>query len=152
MLNQSVLHSWSYSLGLPLGLEAPVITPNGVIFLFFQLVQWVPHAGAVVLAVSSATGRGGKHGWLPDDLNNGRLDLFFLFLAGLHLHHLCADALPNLSAVVLLPAGLFLPQPFASHARHIAYSLSVPTLLFHVVLKASLPGLVQLLFVCGRSC
>ena len=61
----------------------------------------MPHAGAVVLAVSSATGRGGKHGWLPDDLNNGRLDLFFLFLAGLHSHHLCADALPNVSAVVL---------------------------------------------------
>lgn len=39
-------------------------------------------AGAVVIAVSSATGRGNKHGWLPDDLNNGRLDLFFLFLAG----------------------------------------------------------------------
>lgn len=41
-------------------------------------------AGAVVVAVSSATGRGGKNGWLPDDLNNGRLDLFFLFLAGQH--------------------------------------------------------------------
>ena len=41
-------------------------------------------AGAVVVAVSSATGRGGKNGWLPDDLNNGRLDLFFVFLAGLH--------------------------------------------------------------------
>ncbi|KAL3151753.1 hypothetical protein ABBQ38_012730 [Trebouxia sp. C0009 RCD-2024] len=40
-------------------------------------------SGAVVVAVSSATGRGGKNGWLPDDLNNGRLDLFFLFLAGL---------------------------------------------------------------------
>ncbi len=39
-------------------------------------------AGAVVIAVSSATGRGNRHGWLPDDLNNGRLDLFFLFLAG----------------------------------------------------------------------
>ena len=39
-------------------------------------------AGAVVIAVSSATGCGNRHGWLPDDLNNGRLDLFFLFLAG----------------------------------------------------------------------
>ena len=36
----------------------------------------------MVIAVSSATGRGNRHGWLPDDLNNGRLDLFFLFLAG----------------------------------------------------------------------
>ena len=39
-------------------------------------------AGAVVIAVSSATGRGNRHGWLPDNLNHGRLDLFFLFLAG----------------------------------------------------------------------
>ena len=39
-------------------------------------------AGAVVLAVSGITGRGHREGWLPDDLNSGRLDLFFLFLAG----------------------------------------------------------------------
>ena len=39
-------------------------------------------AGAVVLAVSAITGRGDREGWLPDDLNSGRLDLFFLFLAG----------------------------------------------------------------------
>ncbi|DBA89647.1 hypothetical protein WJX79_009961 [Trebouxia sp. C0005] len=45
-------------------------------------------SGAVVIAVSSATGRGDRHGWLPDDLNNGRLDLFFLFLAGLMLLNL----------------------------------------------------------------
>ncbi len=25
-----------------------------------------------------------RHGWLPKDLNHGRLDLFFLFLAGAH--------------------------------------------------------------------
>ena len=40
------------------------------------------HAGAVVIAVSAITGRGDKEGWLPEDLNNGRLDLFFVFLAG----------------------------------------------------------------------
>lgn len=39
-------------------------------------------SGAVVLAVSAVTGRGNREGWLPEDLNNGRLDLFFLFLAG----------------------------------------------------------------------
>ena len=50
-------------------------------------------AGAVVLAVSSATGRGSRHGWLPDDLNNGRLDLFFLFLAGQRLNPSFAHAL-----------------------------------------------------------
>ena len=27
---------WATSLGLPLGLEAPVITPHGVIFLLFE--------------------------------------------------------------------------------------------------------------------
>lgn len=48
-------------------------------------------AGAVVVAVSSATGRGGRHGWLPDDLNNGRLDLFFLFLAGQHFTQLHSE-------------------------------------------------------------
>ena len=45
--------------------------------------------GAVVVAVSSATGRGHKDGWLPDDLNNGRLDLFFLFLAGQSMYTRC---------------------------------------------------------------
>ena len=56
----------------------------------FELVSCVSECfvGAVVLAVSSLTARGGKHGWLPDDLNNGRLDLFFLFLAGQHFDHL----------------------------------------------------------------
>lgn len=50
-------------------------------------------AGAVVIAVSAITGRGNKEGWLPEDLNNGRLDLFFLFLAGVSsckmLHTAC---------------------------------------------------------------
>ena len=32
-----------YSLGLPLGLEAPVMTPNGVIFLFFSCMSTVYH-------------------------------------------------------------------------------------------------------------
>lgn len=59
-------------------------------------------AGIVVLAVSSATGRGGKHGWLPDDLNNGRLDLFFLFLAGLLLPLLI---LPHAFAVVCVSSA-----------------------------------------------
>ena len=30
------------ALGLPLGLEAPVMTPNGVIFLFFLCIGWHP--------------------------------------------------------------------------------------------------------------
>ena len=55
-------------------------------------------AGAVVIAVSSATGRGSRHGWLPDDLNNGRLDLFFLFLAGQRFNtsflHACSTWTP----------------------------------------------------------
>ncbi len=55
-------------------------------------------AGAVVIAVSSATARGNRHGWLPDDLNNGRLDLFFLFLAG--QSHPCTIAIPKQAAVV----------------------------------------------------
>lgn len=68
-------------------------------------------AGIVVLAVSSVTGRGGKHGWLPDDLNNGRLDLFFLFLAGLLMYLLISPhafasvrvstALPQVPGVLL---------------------------------------------------
>eukprot|EP00891_Asterochloris_glomerata_P003785 jgi/Astpho2/3785/Aster-04319 len=40
-------------------------------------------SGAVVMAVSGLTAHGGRQGWLPDDLNLGRLDLFFLFLGGL---------------------------------------------------------------------
>lgn len=34
------------------------------------------------MAVSGLTAHGGRQGWLPDDLNLGRLDLFFLFLGG----------------------------------------------------------------------
>ena len=41
-------------------------------------------AGALVYAVGAYTQgvAGAKHGWLPDDLNKGRVDLFFLLLAG----------------------------------------------------------------------
>ena len=38
-------------------------------------------SGALVAAISSATYRLGAD-WLPQDLNYGRLDLFFLLLAG----------------------------------------------------------------------
>ena len=38
-------------------------------------------SGALVAAISSATYRLGSD-WLPQDLNYGRLDLFFLLLAG----------------------------------------------------------------------
>lgn len=42
-------------------------------------------SGAVVAAVGSITARLGScggQGWLPKDMNHGRLDLFFLLLAG----------------------------------------------------------------------
>lgn len=32
--------------------------------------------------ISAWTDSTKRHGWLPQDLNHGRLDLFFLFLAG----------------------------------------------------------------------
>ncbi|KAF0903754.1 hypothetical protein E2562_029107 [Oryza meyeriana var. granulata] len=37
----------------------------------------------VVTAVSWATTTGGRPGWIPDDLNEGHLDLFFWMMAGL---------------------------------------------------------------------
>ena len=40
-------------------------------------------SGALVAAISSLTYRMGCN-WLPQDLNYGRLDLFFLLLAGEH--------------------------------------------------------------------
>ncbi|KAK9806330.1 hypothetical protein WJX72_010466 [[Myrmecia] bisecta] len=42
-------------------------------------------SGAVVWGVGYVTSLNGHHGWLGDDLNHGRLDLFFLFLAALML-------------------------------------------------------------------
>ena len=42
-------------------------------------------SGALVIGVSQGTaaaGAAGGQGWLPEDINNGRLDLFFLLLAG----------------------------------------------------------------------
>ena len=42
-------------------------------------------SGAVVYAVGAVTARlgySGGQGWLPKDMNHGRLDLFFLLLAG----------------------------------------------------------------------
>ncbi|KAK9822864.1 hypothetical protein WJX81_005939 [Elliptochloris bilobata] len=48
-------------------------------------------SGALVLGVSqgsAALGAAGGAGWLPEDLNEGRLDLFFLLLAGLSLVNL----------------------------------------------------------------
>ena len=42
-------------------------------------------SGALVIGVSQGTaaaGAAGGRGWLPEDINNGRLDLFFLLLAG----------------------------------------------------------------------
>lgn len=47
-------------------------------------------SGALVYAVGrwSVGIAGAKHGWLPNDLNHGRVDLFFLLLAGLMLVNL----------------------------------------------------------------
>ena len=44
-------------------------------------------SGALVLGVAQGTAAldPGGAGWLPGDLNDGRLDLFFLLLAGAHL-------------------------------------------------------------------
>ena len=41
-------------------------------------------SGALVYAVGAYTTgvAGAKHGWLPNDLNEGRVDLFFLLLGG----------------------------------------------------------------------
>mmetsp|Transcript_33294 Transcript_33294/g.78958 ORF Transcript_33294/g.78958 Transcript_33294/m.78958 type:complete len:662 (+) Transcript_33294:161-2146(+) len=48
-------------------------------------------SGALTALVRSATaGPGGQGGWLPKDLNEGRLDLFFLLLAGLMFANLLA--------------------------------------------------------------
>jgi solute carrier family 15 (peptide/histidine transporter), member 3/4 len=38
---------------------------------------------AVLGAVAAVTGRGGKPGWIPDDLNEGHLDYFFWLMAAL---------------------------------------------------------------------
>ena len=62
-------------------------------------------SGALVYVVGAYTQgvAGAKHGWLPDDLNKGRVDLFFLLLAGEprsptvrhhQCHHPCARRSP----------------------------------------------------------
>ena len=48
-------------------------------------------SGALVLGVAQGTAAldaAGGAGWLPEDLNDGRLDLFFLLLAGVTSHFL----------------------------------------------------------------
>ena len=56
-------------------------------------------SGALVAAVAALSAAwGGGEGWLPQDLNAGRLDLFFLLLAG-------ADVYANTLAVTMQGQG-----------------------------------------------
>ena len=43
---------------------------------------------AVLGAVTALTTRGGKPGWIPDDLNEGHLDYFFWLMAALGVMNL----------------------------------------------------------------
>jgi len=52
-------------------------------------------SGALVLGVAhgtAAAGAAGGAGWLPANLNDGRLDLFFLLLAGARPSHRLREA------------------------------------------------------------
>jgi peptide/histidine transporter 3/4 len=42
--------------------------------------------------IDSVTAGRGSHGWIPENLNEGRLDQFFWLMAGLHLLNLLAFA------------------------------------------------------------
>lgn len=55
-------------------------------------------SGALVWAVGrfSVGVAGAKRGWLPNDLNHGRVDLFFLLLAGAHRSSSLSPPLPYL--------------------------------------------------------
>ncbi|XP_062201007.1 protein NRT1/ PTR FAMILY 8.3-like [Phragmites australis] len=63
-------------------------SPDGMKSLGTALAQLAIAAGnyvnsAVLSAVAAATARGGKPGWIPDDLNEGHLDYFFWMMAAL---------------------------------------------------------------------
>ena len=63
-------------------------SPGGMKSLGTALAQLTVAAGnylnsAVLGAVAALTTRGGKPGWIPDDLNEGHLDYFFWLMAAL---------------------------------------------------------------------
>jgi peptide/histidine transporter 3/4 len=63
-------------------------SPDGMKSLGTALAQLTVAAGnylnsTVLAAVSAITSRGGKPGWIPDDLNEGHLDYFFWLMAAL---------------------------------------------------------------------
>ena len=63
-------------------------SPGGMKSLGTALAQLTIAAGnylnsAVLGAVAAVTARGGKPGWIPDDLNEGHLDYFFWLMAAL---------------------------------------------------------------------
>ncbi|KAF8689307.1 hypothetical protein HU200_042103 [Digitaria exilis] len=63
-------------------------TPGGMKSMGTALAQLAVAAGnylnsAVLGAVAALTARGGKPGWIPDDLNEGHLDYFFWLMAAL---------------------------------------------------------------------
>ena len=63
-------------------------SPGGMKSLGTALAQLTIAAGnylnsAVLGAVAALTARGGKPGWIPDDLNEGHLDYFFWLMAAL---------------------------------------------------------------------
>ena len=63
-------------------------SPGGMKSLGTALAQLTVAAGnylnsAVLGAVDALTARGGKPGWIPDDLNEGHLDYFFWLMAAL---------------------------------------------------------------------
>ncbi|KAJ1295851.1 hypothetical protein BS78_01G254500 [Paspalum vaginatum] len=68
-------------------------SPDGMKSLGTALAQLTVAAGnylnsAVLAAVAAVTARGGKPGWIPDDLNEGHLDYFFWLMAVLGLLNL----------------------------------------------------------------
>jgi peptide/histidine transporter 3/4 len=63
-------------------------SPDGMKSLGNAIAQLAVAAGsylnsAVLSAVAATTARGGKPGWIPDDLNQGHLDYFFWMMAAL---------------------------------------------------------------------
>ncbi|WVZ52615.1 hypothetical protein U9M48_003658 [Paspalum notatum var. saurae] len=68
-------------------------SPDGMKSLGTALAQLTVAAGnylnsAVLAAVAAVTARGGKPGWIPDDLDEGHLDYFFWLMAVLGLVNL----------------------------------------------------------------
>ncbi|CAH2066461.1 unnamed protein product [Thlaspi arvense] len=54
---------------------------NSLLYLGMSLASYL--SSAMVSIVHSVTGRGGRQSWLADDIDNGKLDYFYYFIAAL---------------------------------------------------------------------